>query len=63
MQPVVVIVDGKKTRHVVIVYEGDEVFFPGEVAAFLRQDRINLGEVCVRCEDVANRSVEREVQK
>ena len=47
VQTVVVIVDGKKARHVVIVDKGDEVFFPGEVACFLREDGIDLGEVCV----------------
>ena len=57
VQTVVVIVDGKEARHVVIVDKGDEIFFPGKVAGFLREDGINLGEICVGTEDAADSGV------
>src|SRR5215212_5350367 len=64
MQPVLVVVYRKESGHVVIVYEGDEVFFPGEVTGLLRERRIYLREVRVaRPEDVTYGGVEREIQQ
>src|SRR5205823_8615865 len=63
VQTVIVIVEGEEARHVVVVYEGDEVGLPSEVTALGRDDRVDVAEVCVRAEDVADGRVEREVEE
>jgi len=47
MQPVVIVVNGKKACHVVVVDEGDEVFFPGEVCRLLIDHAIDFRKVGV----------------
>src|SRR5690349_2201438 len=63
MQAVVVVVRGEEARHVVIVYEGDEVFLPSEVAVLGGKHVVYLREVRIRGEDASDGLVEREVQE